>query len=138
MHSRFSGQEYVTSFWLELQRHPGSAQTAQIVPLYPKVDGRGRPPIGLERMLRMVMARQCFGLPDEGAEDARYVSEALRGTVRIDHVRVRRLQQSCSGVPPLARTEQVTERNVATINTHLDNKGLVPKEVFVGQLLPQH
>ena len=28
----------------------------------PKGGGRGRPPIGLERMLRMYIAQNCFGL----------------------------------------------------------------------------
>ena len=53
-------------------------------PYYPKSDGRGRPPIGLERMLRMYIAQQCFGLSDEGTEDAIYDSQAIRGFVGID------------------------------------------------------
>ena len=36
----------------------------------PEGDGRGRPPTGLERMLRMYIAQRCFGLSDEGIEDA--------------------------------------------------------------------
>jgi len=34
-----------------------------------------RPPIGLERMLRMYIAQQCFSLSDEGIEDAIYDSQ---------------------------------------------------------------
>lgn len=49
---------------------PWSALVAEIEPFYPKGEGRGRPPIGLERMLRMYIAQQCFGLSDEGIEDA--------------------------------------------------------------------
>eukprot|EP01036_Dinobryon_divergens_P012714 gene12714-17157_t len=41
-----------------------------IEPFYPKAAGAGRPPIGLARMLRMYVAQQCFGLSDEGIEDA--------------------------------------------------------------------
>ena len=37
---------------------------------YPKHGGHGRPPIVLERMLRMCIAQQFFGLSDEGIEDA--------------------------------------------------------------------
>lgn len=37
---------------------------AAIEPFYPKGGGRGRPPIGVERMLRMYIAQQCFGLSD--------------------------------------------------------------------------
>ena len=55
-----------------------------IEPHYPKVTGPGRPPIGLARMLRMYVAQQCFGLSDEGIEDAIYDSQAIRGFVGID------------------------------------------------------
>jgi IS5 family transposase len=48
---------------------------------YPGSGGRGRPPIGLERMLRMYVAQQCFGLSDEGIEDALYDSQAIRRLV---------------------------------------------------------
>lgn len=43
---------------------------AALLPSYPKGDGRGRPPVGLERILRMYIAQPCFGLSDEGIEDA--------------------------------------------------------------------
>ncbi|MBW7657789.1 IS5/IS1182 family transposase, partial [Hydrogenophilus thermoluteolus] len=39
---------------------PWSALVAEIEPFYPKGTGRGRPPIGVERMLRMYIAQQCF------------------------------------------------------------------------------
>jgi IS5 family transposase len=35
-----------------------------VEPFYPKVEGAGRTPIGLARMLRMYVAQQCFGLSD--------------------------------------------------------------------------
>ena len=41
---------------------PWSALVAEIEPFYPKGEGRGRPPIGVQRMLRMYIAQQCFGL----------------------------------------------------------------------------
>lgn len=53
-------------------------------PFYPKGEGRGRPLIGLERMLRMYIAQQCFGFSDEGTEDALYDSQAIRRFVGID------------------------------------------------------
>jgi tetratricopeptide (TPR) repeat protein len=55
-----------------------------VEPFYPKVAGAGRPPIGLARMLRMYVAQQCFGLSDEGIEDAIYDSQAIRAFVGID------------------------------------------------------
>ena len=63
---------------------PWSKLHELIEPHYPKVTGPGRPPIGLARMLRMYVAQQCFGLSDEGIEDAIYDSQAIRAFVGID------------------------------------------------------
>src|SRR3954451_6242171 len=52
-------------------------------PLYPKGE-RGRPPIGLERMLRIHFLQQCYGLADGAREDALYDSHASRGSAGID------------------------------------------------------
>ena len=51
---------------------PWLALVAEIERFYPKGEGRSRPPIGVHRMLRMYIAQQCFGLSDEGIEDAIY------------------------------------------------------------------
>ena len=51
-------------------------------PLYPKGE-RGRPPIPLERMLRVYFVQQWYGLADEAVEDAFYDSQALRGFAGI-------------------------------------------------------
>src|ERR1700704_3653422 len=56
---------------------------AVIEPFYPKGE-RGRPPIGLERMLRVYFLQQWYGLADEALEDALYDSQALRGFAGID------------------------------------------------------
>src|SRR5271169_5686715 len=56
---------------------------ARLQPLYPKGE-RGRPPIGLERMLRIYFLQQWYGLADEALEDALYDSQALRGFAGID------------------------------------------------------
>jgi IS5 family transposase len=42
-----------------------------IEPYYPKA-GNGRPPIGLERMLRMYFLANWFNLADEACEEAQY------------------------------------------------------------------
>ena len=55
-----------------------------IEPHYPKSGKRGRPPIGLERMLRMYFVQQWYGLADEAVEDAIYDSQALRNFMDID------------------------------------------------------
>ena len=57
---------------------PWDRIVAVIEPFYPKSGGRGRPPIGLPRMLRMYFIAQWYGLADEAVEDALYDSCALR------------------------------------------------------------
>jgi IS5 family transposase len=54
-----------------------------IEPHYSKV-GNGRPPIGLERMLRMYFVQHWFNLADEACEEALLDSAALRRFVGID------------------------------------------------------
>jgi IS5 family transposase len=55
----------------------------RLQPLYPKGE-RGRPPIGLERMLRLYFLQQWYALADEALEDALYDSQALRGFAGIE------------------------------------------------------
>ena len=54
-----------------------------IEPHYPKA-GDGRPPVGLERMLRMYFIANWFNLADVACEDALYDVEAFRNFCRID------------------------------------------------------
>ena len=54
-----------------------------IEPYYPKGE-RGRPPIGLERMLRIYFLQQWYALADEALEDALYDSQAMRTFAGID------------------------------------------------------
>jgi IS5 family transposase len=57
---------------------PWSRLIAVIEPHYPRSGKRGRPPIGMERMLRMYFVQQWYGLADEEIEDAIDDSQALR------------------------------------------------------------
>jgi IS5 family transposase len=56
---------------------PWDEWVALIVPYYPKGE-RGRPPKGIEIMLRMFLLAHWFNLSDEGVEDAIYDSYAFR------------------------------------------------------------
>lgn len=55
-----------------------------IKPYYPKPKGAGRPPIGLERMLRIHFLQHWFNLSDPAVEEALYDSRAMRRFVGID------------------------------------------------------
>ena len=54
-----------------------------IEPHYPKA-GRGRQPLGLEKMLRIYFLQQWFNLSDPQAEDAIYDSESMRRFARVE------------------------------------------------------
>jgi Transposase domain (DUF772) len=57
-------------FLAEVERVvPWSALCAVIEPFYPK-PGNGRPPVGVERMLRIYFLQQWFNLSDRAVEEA--------------------------------------------------------------------
>jgi IS5 family transposase len=62
---------------------PWAEFCALIEPHYPK-PGNGRPPIGIERMLRMYLLANWFNLADEACEDALYDVPVFREFCRID------------------------------------------------------
>jgi IS5 family transposase len=62
---------------------PWGELCALIEPFYPK-PGNGRPPVGLERMLRLHFVQHWFDLSDPAAEEALYDSLAMRRFVGID------------------------------------------------------
>lgn len=45
---------------------------------------RGRPPVGIEKMLRMYLLQSWFNLSDEGVEDAVFDSYAMRKFMKLD------------------------------------------------------
>jgi len=62
---------------------PWEPLLALIEPYYPKA-GKGRQPLGLERMLRIYFVQQWFDLSDPAAEDAIYDSESIRRFVGVE------------------------------------------------------
>jgi IS5 family transposase len=54
-----------------------------VEPYYPKA-GKGRPPVGVERMLRIYFLQQWFNLSDPAVEEALYDSAVMRQFVGID------------------------------------------------------
>ncbi len=63
---------------------PWRELTEAIEPYYPKPEGAGRRPVGIERMLRIHFLQHWFELSDPGAEEALYDSRAMRCFVGID------------------------------------------------------
>ena len=108
---------------------PWSSLVSVIEPFYPKNEGRGRPVIGLERMLRMYVAQNCFGLSDEGTEDAVYDSQAIRGFVGVDLAR-----EAAPDATTLLKFRHLLEEKGLTdsifnaINAHLAEKGLFMRQ----------
>jgi IS5 family transposase len=101
---------------------------AVIEPFYPKGE-RGRPPVGLERMLRVYFLQQWYGLADEALEDALYDSQALREFARID--------LAAEGVPDattllkfrrLLETHNLCKGLFTAINADLSARGLMLRE----------
>ena len=99
-----------------------------IEPHYPK-GSRGRPPIGLERMLRVYCVQQGFGLSDEGAEDAVTDSLAVQAFVGIDLAR-----ETAPDATTLLQFRHLLEKHgltktlFETINRTLSAKGLMMRE----------
>jgi IS5 family transposase len=107
---------------------PWARLLAVIAPHYPKGE-RGRPPIGLERMLRVYFLQQWYALADEALEDALYDSQALRGFARID--------LAAEGVPDattllkfrrLLETHDLCKGLFSAINADLTARGLLLRE----------
>ena len=118
---RFLAQLETLTPWAQLE--------AALAPFYPAGKGPGRPPLGLSRMLRMYVAQQCFGLSDEGIEDAVYDSHAIRRFIGIDLAR-----EAAPDATTLLKFRRLLEDQgltgviFETINAHLARQGLLLRE----------
>src|SRR5499427_7203720 len=91
---------------------------------YPKM-GNGRPPIGVERMLRVYFLQQWFNLSDPGVEEALYDSAALRQFVGIDLGREPVPDETTVGkFRHLLETHQLGQQLFARIGEYLTTQGL--------------
>ncbi|HOI80674.1 MAG TPA: IS5 family transposase [Synergistales bacterium] len=95
-----------------------------IEPYYPK-PGRGRPPIGLERMLRIHFLQSWFNLSDPGAEEALYDMESMRRFVGIDlgNEPVPDETTICK-FRHLLEAHDLGERIFREVNAHLESRGM--------------
>lgn len=94
-----------------------------IEPHYPK-PGRGRPPVGLERMLRIHFLQHWFNLSDPAVEEALYESVSMREFVGIDLGQERAPDETtiCKFRHLLERHE-LGRRIFEAVGTHLQAKG---------------
>ncbi|MCD7919614.1 MAG: IS5 family transposase [Clostridiales bacterium] len=76
-----------------------------IEPYYPK-GKRGRPPVGIEKMLRMYLLQIWFNLSDPATEDAIYDSYSMRKFVGIDF-----MTESVPDETTLCRFRHLLEEN---------------------------
>ena len=114
---KFLGEMEQVVPWAELE--------AVIAPAYP-TGSRGRPPIGLSRMLRVYFIQQWYSLSDEAVEDAIYDSQSVRAFVGIDLARENAPDATTLlKFRRLLETNDLTQRMFAAINATLTEKGLL-------------
>jgi IS5 family transposase len=95
-----------------------------VEPHYPK-PGNGRPPVGVERMLRIYFLQQWFNLSDPGVEEALYDSAVMRKFVGIDlgQEPVPDETTACK-FRHLLEEHQLGEQILGTVNLHLQAQGV--------------
>ncbi len=96
-----------------------------IEPHYPKA-GKGRPPLGLEKMLRIYFLQIWFNLSDPGAEEAIYDSESMRRFARIELSEDKVPDEtSILNFRHLLEEHDLTKAMFETINGLMEGKGLL-------------
>ena len=103
---------------------PWSKLCALIEPHYPK-PGNGRPPVGVERMLRMYFLQQWFNLSDPSVEEALYDSPVMRQFVGIDLGQEPAPDETtvCK-FRHLLEEQGLGEKILGTVNLHLQARGV--------------
>ncbi len=118
-------------FLAEMERvFPWKELCDLIEPFYPKV-GKGRPPVGLERMLRIHFLQSWFNLSDPAAEEALYDMESMRRFVGIDlgNEPVPDETTICK-FRHLLEAHGLGERIFQEVNAHLEEKGLRLSDMY--------
>ena len=98
-----------------------------IVPFYPKGE-RGRPPMGVEKMLRVYFLQQWYSLADEALEDALYDSLALRAFVGLAGSDPVPDATTLLHFRHLLEEHDLTKKLFAEINAQLRTQGLLVRE----------
>jgi len=105
---------------------PWAELTAVVEPVYPKVsEAGGRPPIALERMLRIYFLQLWFNLSDPAVEEALYDSAAMRGFAGVDLG-----AEAAPDETTVCKFRHLLERNklgkklLSSVNEHLRRNGI--------------
>jgi transposase, IS5 family len=112
-------------FLAEMERVvPWSTLCRVVEPVYPKA-GSGRPPVGLERMLRIYFLQQWFNLSDPAVEDALYDSLSMQRFVGIDLGREPVPDETTvCRFRHLLEQHDLGRRMFEEVHSHLEAKGL--------------
>src|SRR5215218_9026578 len=107
---------------------PWARLCAVIEPHYPS-GRRGRPPIGIERMLRIYFLQQWYALADEALEDAIYDSQAMRLFAGID-LSVESVPDATTSLKfrHLLQAHALTAQLLAEVGAHLSERHLLMRE----------
>src|SRR5450432_563503 len=105
---------------------PWSELTAVVDPVYPKVsEAGGRPPIALERMLRIYFLQLWFNLSDPAVEEALYDSAAMRGFVGVDlGAEAAPDETTVCKFRHLLERKKLGKKLLTTVNDHLRRSGI--------------
>ena len=97
---------------------------ALVEPHYPQ-PGNGRPPVGVERMLRIYFLQQWFNLSDPAVEEALYDSPLMRQFASIDlgHEPVPDETTVCK-FRHLLEEHRLGEKILGKVNLHLQTRGV--------------
>lgn len=103
---------------------PWDEWTALVEPYYPS-GKRGRPPRGVETMLRMYLLANWFSLSDEGVEDAIYDSYAFRKFMGVDFLNEEQVPDATTlcKFRKLLNDKGVTKLLFDTMKAFLDRHG---------------
>jgi len=122
---RYSKKTRRAQFLEEMEQVvPWAKLCALLEPHYPK-PGNGRPPVGVERMLRIYFLQQWFNLSDPGVEEALYDSAVMRGFVGVDLGR-----EPAPDETTMCKFRHLLEEHglggemLETVNLHLQSRGV--------------
>lgn len=103
---------------------PWAELCALVAPVYPGGEGAGRPPVGVERMLRIYFLQHWFNLSDPAVEEALYDSRAMRAFVGIDLGREPVPDETTvCNFRPLLEAHDLGERLFARVCEYLQDQG---------------